>query len=800
MTTAPTPTQLMAGFKSGFGEIIDLVTAANDKTGPWVTDRIQKMPQKTQDEIYGRFNEAFNDGTKDAAAGREFYESSLDFPALAQKTTQVADDIELADQINKQFEENAPIKTIYGQYKQLSTSARKEIEKHLKTTAEKAPPKELQNALVTIFDGMGRLENEASKKQKLPGSEKKLIYLAYTFRYDYEVLKQAKSYLGIMGVEWAYEEIQSLSKLFNSLSPYAQLLIEQRIRAHCPGDFTGLRTNFMSEAIELHLVCKRSSDTVKGVMLSLLKSFEANENSESILKDVDTSKLGKMEKLLLDEYLGYPRLIAHDYLGSKFEPSTHDFEDSVLKDHRKRNEEHPSHEYEVFAIWEYDLNALQSQFNKNPDIQILNQLPEYVTPHKNDIQGFIAKYASLSDANKKYLAGCLEDAYVATLDTASPRQLRLCCKKYGSEIMKKLYLAKGLFTKWDFVSSVMFPSRSKTTTSSSTSATSSSAKSAPKAETTKVEQVKLTDEAVKRIVDLAVAYKIDLAVLKQAAKQANADFKTVFESLSPYAQLLIELRGKTGSPGGYSGPTAYSSIISKCKDDPYSIREVFIGLLHLFESNETEEYIYTTQAIRLGATELKLLFQYLRYPRYLAHDSIRTNPNCTFEDFKKEISSKAREITPASSAMASDFQDLDHLVVEAVTQAEKDMSAFDDFQTHAKFVKDLNSKTFNRDEFVAFCSSGNYSHVLRRFLKECLKNEWELTPETATVDRIKEACELALPMLKKNWLLSKHQKTAFGNYKFLDDVYATLPFPKPESAIATSKAKPHEEAAQEKLS
>jgi hypothetical protein len=172
MTQKPAPANLMAGFKNNFGEIIDLVSEASDKTGPWVTDRIGKMSKKAQDEIYGRFNEAFNDGAKDAAAGRKFYESSLDFPALAQKTTQVADDIELADKINKQFEENAPIKTIYGQYKQLSTSARKEIEKHLKTTAEKTPPKDLQNALITVFNGMGRLESETKQSNTSSSSSK----------------------------------------------------------------------------------------------------------------------------------------------------------------------------------------------------------------------------------------------------------------------------------------------------------------------------------------------------------------------------------------------------------------------------------------------------------------------------------------------------------------------------------------------------------------------------------------------------------------------------------------------------
>jgi hypothetical protein len=746
MTTAPTPTQLMAGFKSGFGEIIDLVTEANDKTGPWVTDRIKKMSRKAQDEIYERFNETFNDGLKDAAAGREFYESSLDFPALAQKTTQVADDIELVDKINKQFEENAPIKTIYGQYKQLSTSARKEIEKHLGTTADKAKPKELQNALLTVFNGMGRLESEAAKKQECTGFEKKLLYLAYTFRYDYEVLKQARGYLEIRGGEWS-EERGNVDNLFNRLSPYAQLLIEQKLRAHCPGDFSAsspARDESIDKSIFYHIACHKSADYVKSTMLSLLKSFETNENSKSILKNVDTSKLGKMEKLLLDEYLGYPRLIAHGHLGSKFEPATHDFQDSVLNDHCKRTKEFLPPEHEDFANQEYELGELQSQFNKDRDIQILGRLPGYVTSPKNDKQGFIAKYAGMSNANKEDFAGYLKDKYEATLNSASPTQLWLCCKEIGPEIIRKLYLTKDLFTKYDFLGAVMFPSRSKTPPpSSSTSSTSSSAKPAPKAEPAKVEQIELTDEVVNRIVDLAVAYKIDLAVLKQA-KQTNADFKTVFKNLSPYAQLLIELRTPE-----YSGLTAFDGVVSKCTNDPHTTKTVFLDLLLLFELNEEEQYIYTTQAIKLKPMERNLLFQYLRYPRYLANDSIRKNPDCTFEVFRKEISSKAREISPASSAMASDFRDLVRLVVVAITQAEKDMSASEDSQTYAK------------------------------------------------------------PELKKDWLLcnrnpSEPRTTLFRNAKFLDGVYASLPFPKaePQTASATSvkvePTKPVERAARTK--
>jgi hypothetical protein len=279
-TSTPSSADLMAGFKENFAEIIDLVTEASEKKGPWVTDRIGKMSKKAQDEIWGRFNEAFNNGTKDAAAGRKFYKNSLDFPALAQKTTQVADDIELADKINKQFEENAPLKTIYGQYKQLSTSAKKEIEKHLKTTAEKTPPKDLQNALITVFDGMGRLDSEISRH----ALEAKLLEHAKLLQKDIDEANSSLSLLeqGIVHVP-PDEDVMDVFKeytgrLFDTLSPTAQFMIKQ-IASHLAGSADKVNASLLRDAIRYYFRNYKSwSSKSNSQRETLSKHWKLNES------------------------------------------------------------------------------------------------------------------------------------------------------------------------------------------------------------------------------------------------------------------------------------------------------------------------------------------------------------------------------------------------------------------------------------------------------------------------------------------------------------------------------------------
>jgi hypothetical protein len=637
MTTAPTPAQLMAGFKSGFGEIIDLVTEASDKTGPWVTARIQKMPQKTQDEIHGRFNEAFNDGVKDAAAGQKFYENSLDFPALAQMTTQVADDIELADTINKLFTKTAPIKTIHEQYKKLSDSARKEIEKHLKTTVEK---KGLQNALITVFGGMGILETSISESaQKGPTDEilRKIDLFANWYKADLRTLERVG------------EDGTPAEELLQQLCPCTRLLIEQKLLANRPGDV-------------LESMWYDKSPPVKEIMLSILEDFRAKTPTESIMQDVKVENTGSIERALLAQYLDLPRHLAHEYIQRYPNCFYGELEAHVRTEACKNN---PDLQPLVTSFMTFDDRVMreltwveQCMTNAMPsDFIALDKLSTYLKDSSSfKREEFLAIYSSFSPTFKRLYKDPLWKIK-STPEIASRHALNTACNMVEAEIKKLWLLSKqSMYTDGKMCSSLNFL---KEVYPSLLKAASPTAKVEPAKTETPIKAETATEA---RILVLAKAYKSDLNTLELAQLYLKAESKDpeyekqylldLFKGLSPFAQLLIELHLLQNHFHGYSD-IDYEKLCSMTMEDTvrssmeYScnyytatldgLKKTMLEVLDAFHARRSrkeiiEELHFEWRNPPVGSYEKLLLNQYLSYPRNLADGLDKNLDSAQFDE------------------------------------------------------------------------------------------------------------------------------------------------------------------------